>query len=241
MSGIPLSNRGLRVSGHQAPLRENLAAAIIMSTGWNPEKECFIDSMCGTGTFLVEAALIKSKLPPSYFHIKQIFEDKKAVYSFQKHKWFSEDSKLNLWFFTLIEAHYKNILKVLDSDESVTIFGMDLDPKAIQLTTKTLLNSGLDDRISIRKADATTLLPPRELTGIILCNPPYGNRLGETKSLETLYYDYGENLKNNFKGYKAFILTGDLELRKKISLKTSARIPFRNGNIDCRLLKYDLF
>lgn len=241
MAGAPLSNRGLRKAGHQAPLRENLAAAIIMSTEWKPETECFMDSMCGTGTFLVEAALIKSKLPPSYLKIKSIYENKQPEYAFQNHKWFKEDPQIQSWFNSLIESKHKEITEKLEASAPLTIYGTDIDPKAIQMAMNTIVDAELDDRISIRKADSTTLLPPGDQTGVILCNPPYGQRMGSNEDLENLYYNYGENLKNNFKGFKAYIFTGEPELRKKISLRTSARIPFRNGNIECRLLKYDLF
>ena len=108
------------------------------------------------------------------------------------------------------------------------------------MATETLIKAKLNEYIKIQKIDATRLKPIKD-SGTIFCNPPYGERLGEVERLEKLYYDYGENLKKHFTNFDAWIFTSNPELRKKISLRTSQRVKFYNGPLECRLLHYKLY
>ncbi len=241
MCGEPLSNRGYRAPGHRAPLRENLGAAIIKSLEWDKEKESFTDTMCGSGTLLIEAALLAGDIPPSYLRLKRLIENNETVYAFQNHPYFARDSKLK-------EMFSKEATKLLDkAAEGLRnlpegqFFGNDNDIRAISVAQDCLDRAFLDGLVEFTVDDATTMPPLAEEPGVVICNAPYGERLGTEEELGELYYNYGENLKTNFTGYRAYVFTSGPELRKKISLQTSARIPLMNGNIECRLLRYDLY
>jgi 23S rRNA G2445 N2-methylase RlmL len=238
----PLSHRGYRLDSFEAPLRENLAAGIVMLTDWNPENELFIDSMCGSGTLSIEAALIKYNIPPTYLKIIRIIEKKEKPFGFLKQLWFSKSNDLKKIFYDRIENLYQEIQSKLNGPSSNQFYASDWDNKALQTTKKNLTQTSLEKFIHLKKQNALKLTPPdHDKSGIIICNPPYGLRLGDENELKDLYKNYGENLKNNFKGFRAYIFTGNPELRKQISLSTSQRIPLFNGMIDCRLLKYDLY
>ena len=241
LCGKSLSNRGYRYKNTAAPLRENLAAGIILNTDWDDKNEIFIDSMCGSGTLLIEAALIKSGVTPTYLKIKDAVERKIRPWAFMYQKWYLKDSKLKSRTEKKIKNLYSSNLKKLAELKTNQIFGMDIDGRNLQDAKKNL-NSALlsTDIITLSKKDACQSIPPKPNAGIILCNPPYGERIGEEENLEKLYYNYGENLKRNFCGYRAYIFTGNPALRKKISLQTSKRIPLYNGAIECRLLRYEL-
>lgn len=238
----PLGHRGYRLDSFEAPLRENLAAGIVMLTDWDPENDLFIDSMCGSGTLSIEAALIKYNIPPTYLKIINIIENKEKPFGFLKQLWFSKNSDLIKFFYERLENLYQEIQSKLNCLSPNQFYASDWDNKALQTTKKNLIKTNLEKIINIKKQDALKLTPPtHNKSGIIICNPPYGYRLGDEKELMSFYKNYGENLKKNFKGFRAYIFTGNPELRKQISLSTSQRIPLFNGMIECRLLKYDLY
>ncbi|MDC1174075.1 THUMP domain-containing protein [Bacteriovoracaceae bacterium] len=239
LSGIPLSNRGYRLPGHYAPLRENLAAALLYQMNYPEEKSDFCDSMCGSGTMLAEALLMLHDLPPSLLKIKNHSEETPA-FDFFNHKWFYEDKDLKSKFENEMH-HVMKKFKNIDVSDKI-IFGQDSEGKNLAQTRESLeLLFPLNKKVILNRGDSTKLVQPKDFKGIIFCNPPYGERLGEIEELTSLYYDYGENLKNNWKGQTAFVLTGNPELRKRISLQTSQRTPFYNGKIECRLLRYNLY
>ena len=238
--GIPLSNRGYRVPGHEAPLRENLAAAIALNMPEISNEMAVIDSMSGSGTFLIESFLLKNKISPQFLRINEYQKDR-GTWSFNhfpvlfKNRTWME--KINKYIDLVAKTDEENLLKAKDNQ----FFGFDNDMRAVNTASDNLKKAGLFNKVLIKKSDATKIDANGFDQGIIFCNPPYGERLGELKDLEELYYQYGENLKNNFKGFNAFIFTGNQDLRKKISLRTSKRIKLYNGPLECRLLKYELY
>lgn len=241
LSGEILSNRGYRVDTlHDAPIRENLAAGIINLTDWKPGKELFIDSMCGSATFLIEAALMAYKITPSYLKINEILNKKKQIYAVQKQKWF-QHSDLEKYFYDLCSDLHEQNDKNLSQKYEQLIYGSDINKQFVDNAFINIGNAYLKGKINLSRQDARLIVPPKDLPGIIICNPPYGERLGNPFAIEKLYNDYGENLKMNFAGFRAYIFTIHNDLRKQISLRTSERIPLRNGNIECRLLKYELY
>lgn len=242
MCGDALSNRGYRKSGHQAPLRENLAAAIVLSTDWNPEEDLFIDTMCGTGTLLIEAILIKGNIPPTYLRVKRYIERNEKSFAFLKQKWFLEKTYVTKDTKKYLQDIYNHCLEAFNKLEEFQFFGNDIDKKNLDLCEEHLFNAWIpDDIVTLSHNDATRFCPEEiEAPGVVICNPPYGERMNSKESLEDLYHNYGENLKKNYKGFRGYIFTSDQELRKKIALQTSKRIPFYNGNIECRLLRYEL-
>ena len=242
MCGEPLSNRGYREESLKAPLRENLAAAIIMTTDFDPEKDIFTDTMCGTGTFLIEGILIKAKVAPTYLKVRQFIERKAPVFDFIKHPWFIVDRKSVRLFEERAQAVYNHSLSALNELTTRQFFGFDITERALETTRLHLHNAHIDQQIvTLNKRDATKITPMDEPPGIVICNPPYGERMGEEEELKALYKDYGENLKHNFKGFRAYVFTSNPMLRKSISLGTKERHTFYNGSLECRLLRYDLY
>jgi 23S rRNA G2445 N2-methylase RlmL len=242
MCGEPISNRGYREESLKAPLRENLAAAIILTTDFDPEKDIFTDSMCGTGTLLIEAILMKAKVAPTYLKIRQFIEKKVPVFDFIKHPWFTVDRKAVRIFEEKAMAIYNHSLAALNELQSRQFFGFDITERAMETTRIHLHNAMIDQQIvTLNKRDATKITPMDDPPGIVICNPPYGERMGEEEELKQLYKDYGENLKHNFKGFRAYVFTSNPLLRKAISLGTASRHTFYNGSLECRLLKYELY
>jgi len=220
-SGEQLNKHGYRQNPFKAPVQENLAAAIIKATGWD-KKSAFINPMCGSGTFAIEAALMAgNKLPllsRSNFGYMHLFD-------FNKKKFEMLRSELAL------KSNFDNMPAIIATDNN---------GYAIKAIRENAERAGVDVFIEMNKCDfAETLIP--EGNGVIVINPPYGERLGENMDLEALYKSIGDFFKQKCKGKTGFIFTGDLTLAKKVGLRTSARIPFYNGTIECRLLKYDLY
>ena len=239
---LPLSQRGYRKNSGEAPLRENLAAGVIMLTDWDPKKDLFIDSMCGSGTLSIEAALISAQIPPTFLKIKSFVENKEKPFSFLKHNWFNKNVGLKNYFYQRIESLYEEIENKTKKLSKKQFYASDWDNRVLNTARQNFQKMNLENVINLKKQNALKLPPPNnEEKGIIICNPPYGVRLGDEEKLKDLYRDYGENLKRNFKGFRAYIFTGNINLRKQISLSTSKRIPLYNGTIECRLLKYDLY
>jgi 23S rRNA G2445 N2-methylase RlmL len=242
MCGEPLSNRGYREESLKAPLRENLAAAIIMTTDFDPSKDIFTDTMCGTGTLLIEGILIRAQVAPTYLKIRKFIEKRTPVFDFIKHPWFTVDKKSERIFNEKAQAIYNHSLAALNELQTRQFFGFDISERALETTRIHLHNAMIDPQIvTLNKRDATKITPMDEPPGIVICNPPYGERMGEEDELKSLYKDYGENLKHNFKGFRAYVFTSNPLLRKEISLGTSKRHTFYNGSLECRLLKYDLY
>ena len=242
MCGEPLSNRGYRDVGFQAPLRENLAAAIVMSTDFDPNRDIFIDSMCGSGSILIEAILLKAKIAPTYLRVRPYVEKKQITFDCLKHPWFINDKKAERLFIQYINEVYSQSIDALQSLETGQFLGFDISEQSLAITRSNLRSAKIPEQIvMLNKRDATKIHAIEEPPGIIICNPPYGERMGEEEKLKELYHEYGENLKQNFKGYRAYIFTSKPDLRKSISLQTKARIPLFNGNLDCRLIKYELY
>ena len=241
ITGVSLSHRGYRPTGHRAPLRENLAAALILASGWEPRQDLFCDPFCGSGTLLVEALLMKAQIPPSFIQIDRFFSQKPS-YLFLRQKWFQRETRLSQYWQSLAQEITLKAQQGRKSLPSNQFFGNDRDPKSISLTAQALKYARITDSrvVHLECGDARSYRPPGPAPGVLLTNPPYGERIAP-QTLEKIYYEFGENLKNHWSGWRAFLLTGNLELRKKIQLRTQSRLPFYNGNLPCRLLKYELY
>lgn len=234
--GEPLSRRGYRVAGHVAPLKEDLAAAIVSQMDIT-EDTPVIDCMCGSGTILIEAFLKANNIGPQFLKINQ-HKKNKTNYSLMYFESISHDDREKLQ--KILVNYSKEIILNLENIKNKNIKGFDFSKESVTLTRKNIRAAGFENYISVELQDAQKLTPAFD-HGILFCNPPYGERLSDEKQLENLYYNLGENLKRNFTGYTAWVFTGNPELRKKISLRTEKRVPFFNGAIECRLLKYSLF
>lgn len=220
-SGESLSRRGYRSESHSAPLQETLAASIIKATEWDGSGH-FINPMCGSGTLAIEAAMAGLNRPAGSlrpnFGIKH-------VKGFADQSWEQLRSKLN---------------QQRKKDFPGKIIATDRDPYAIQAAKKNAQTAGVDHLIQFEVCDfQETPLPPGN--GVVVLNPPYGERLGEKEELESLYSSIGDFFKNKCTDYTGYVFTGNLELAKKVGLRASRRFPFFNSTLDCRLLKYELY
>lgn len=220
-SGEPLSRRGYRKLPHAAPLQETLAAAIILATGWSGTGP-FVNPMCGSGTLAIEAALIALKRPPGLL---------RDNFGFMHLKGFDQAA----WR-KIREEVRKGAGKSLPS----RIIATDRDPKAVEAAMKNAETAGVAHLIDFSVCDfADTIIP--QSGGVILMNPEYGERMGQERELEETYRRIGDFFKQKCAGYQGYVFTGNPALSKKIGLRTKQRIPFYNGPIECRLLKYDLY
>jgi 23S rRNA (guanine2445-N2)-methyltransferase / 23S rRNA (guanine2069-N7)-methyltransferase len=225
LSGDSLHRRGYRQDGSKAPLKENLAAAILKLAGW-PRNEEFslLDPMCGSGTLPIEAALMAGNIAPglnrTYF----------GFLGWQGHV-------PSLWKRLIQEA--KDV-QVRDRKKFPKIVGYDEDFRSVRTAIGNVEKAGLHGKIHIEKRElgSCEAISP---CGIFVVNPPYGERLGEVEELKGLYQRLGDTLKQKFKGWEGYIFTGSPELAKAIGLKANRRMVLFHGPIECRLLKFDLY
>lgn len=218
-SGEPLFKRGYRVEQTAAPINEVLAAGIILKTGWHGECD-FVDPMCGSGTFLIEAAMIAANINPGIFRKNFAFE-----------AWPDFDSEL-----------FNNIYND-DSEEreiACRIMGGDIDPEAVQIALKNIREAHFEKNISIVCKPMQEWDENENPGGILITNPPYGERL-RPSDMETLYHQLGETLKFHFQGWRAWILGYKDDHFSAIGLKPSVKIPILNGALECSLREYMLF
>ncbi len=220
-SGTSLHRRGYRPAMGLAPLKESLAAAIIRLSEWTPDL-AFYDPLCGSGTLPIEAALMGLNIAPGLY---------RESFGFQN--WLDYDP--SLWDGLVKEAKQQR-----QSDLPMPIWGSDRDSEIIQQAQTNAFNSAITDHIKFMQQDLAQATPPAD-KGIIICNPPYGERLGNISELEELYKLLGDTFKQRFTGWTAYILTGSKHLSKKVGLRTAKRIPIYNGSIPCTLLKYELY
>jgi len=215
-SGAPLYQRGFRDVSVIAPLRENLAAGIIMLSGWIPGTP-FLDPMCGSGTFLIEAAMMAVNQPPGM----------KRTFGFQKLTSFDE----GLW--KKIETEAMNKMKPI---EFLDIYGSDMDLRAVRVARHNLKVAGLEEVAKVIQSDFVKLEPPAS-EGTLVTNPPYGQRIGEDEDLKEVYPVWAKHMKESFGGWNAYFLTADLEMPKDMRLKPSKKTPLYNGALECRLFE----
>jgi putative N6-adenine-specific DNA methylase len=220
-SGTPLDRRGYRLDRHEAPLKENLAAALVELSGWDGGSP-FLDPMCGTGTIAIEAALKALRVPPGLL---------RAGFGFQR--WPGYDR--GLWE-RLVEEARQGMLTALPAP----VLGSDISHSAVAMANENARRAGVAGKVSLGRGEIAELCPP-EGPGILIFNPPYGKRLGEEEALKPLYKEIGDVMKKRCKGYTAYLFTGNLELAKCVGLKASRRIVLYNGPIECRLLKYEMY
>ena len=216
-SGAALFRRGWRARAGEAPLRENLAAGILKLAGWAVPAPLY-DPMCGAGTFLVEAAMMALDAAPGL----------DRVFGFEKLENFDAKSWRNLQ--DRARARRK-------SPGRLPIFGSDKSGTALGLARENLAATGLADAVQVKQMDVLDGGPPAA-SGVMVMNPPYGERQASEEELAAFYPRLGDALKQRYSGWTAYILTADLRLAKLIGLKASRRTPLYNGALECRLFEY---
>lgn len=220
-SGDALFMRGYRLSGGIAPLKENLAAGLIALSGWNREIP-IVDPMCGSGTFLIEAALMAQNIAPGT--LRQRF-------GFQKLTNYDKAA----WEKVIDETLEKELPEV-----KFKFYGFDINRKAISEAKANAKRAGVDSLIEFRREPITTLEAPCE-KGAVIVNPPYGVRIGGEDELKDVYRDLAYTFKRHFKGWDCWILAGNRNLIRELDLKASRKHFIFNGAIECRFLKYSIF
>ena len=217
-SGESLHRRGYRQESVEAPLNEVLAAGMILMSGWKADTD-FIDPMCGSGTLLIEAALIARNINPGVF---------RKAFAFEKWPDFNQE---------LFDTIYNDDSQ--ERDFAHHIYGYDVDMKAVNTARLNVKAAGLSQTIMVEQQDFKDFKKPTEKS-IIMTNPPYGERISTPDLLGT-YKMIGERLKHEFGGNEAWILSYREECFEQIGLKPSIKIPLYNGSLECEFRKYALF
>ena len=218
-SGESLHRRGYRQETGPAPLNEVLAAGMILLTGWDGTTN-FIDPMCGSGTLPIEAAMIARNMPAGYYIGRYAFE-----------RW--NDFDAELW------QHIKTEAESKIRETPAKIIGSDWSGRILQIAHTNVRAAGLEDHINLMAEFISDFKPPPP-PGILVTNPPYGERI-KMEDIVSLYTGIGDSLKQNFTGYQAWIISSHLDALKHIGLRSSARHNLFNGPIECRYVGYDLF
>jgi putative N6-adenine-specific DNA methylase len=246
-SGEPLFKRGWRTDKGDAPLKETLAAAMLAASGWwNPEtgavsEQPLYDPCCGSGTIPIEAALIAAGMPAGG---QRRFGFEKLL-PFQPHVW------------TALKKDAQDAAAA--AARGVEVFGSDVSHRMVDFAERNAERAGVAERLQLRGGDALQRMPPVEGGGVIMLNPPYGERIevggvaragarGPAPARETAQTDDGGDFfpqlathwKKNYAGWTAWILTPDLKLPQKMRLKETRRVPMWNGPIECRLFRFDM-
>ena len=215
-SGQPLYQRGFRKSSVEAPIRENLAAGILALSGWKPG-DTLLDPMCGSGTFLIEAAMIALNQAPGL----------KRNFGFEH--WKDFDSVL----FKNIKSEYQAQIKPLVFSH---IYGSDEDLRAIRVTKGNLEEAGLKIAVELSRKSFNDIVAPTK-KGVLITNPPYGVRIGEDEDLAKAYPLWASTMKKKLSGWRTYFLTSDLRMPKLMRLSPSKKTPLYNGALDCRLFE----
>ncbi len=217
-SGESLHKRGWRAGQTEASINEALAAGMLLMAGWDGQRD-FVDPMCGSGTFLIEAALIALNIPPGIYRERFAFE-----------RWKDFDAEL---------------FETLYNDESSArefkhhIYGSDHSFYAIRVAEKNIKNAGMQRYISLQQIAVQELKPQTESV-LVVTNPPYGERI-DPKNIFQLYEEIGSSLKHKFTGSTAWIISSNEEALNRIGLKPSKKVSLLNGELDCLFVRYDLF
>lgn len=226
MSGESLHRRGYRTGQGSAPIKENLAVALLLRSGW-PEIAAtggaLLDPMCGSGTLIIEGAMMAADIAPGVL---------RSQYGFDK--WLQHDQEL--WDSLVIEAQERKTLGLEKLE--LDIRGYDANPRVLEFTNQNIENAGLDEHIRIAHKPIDQFGKPTAEHGLLLTNPPYGERLGEIDQLIPLYQKLGTVLQKNFAGWKAAIFTGNVDLARETDLSPSKQYSLYNGSIACKLLVF---
>lgn len=221
-SGESLHKRGYRDKTNLAPLNEVLAAGMVLLSGWD-KRSTFIDAMCGSGTILIEAALIANNIPPGYYREAYSFESWKKFLAF--------DEEL---YNTIFDAAIDKI-----TNHEQRILGGELSPNVAKKAKENVKLAKVDDIVSVKVSDIKDLeVPPGR--GVVIMNPPYGERMVKD-NIEELYKSIGDTFKKNFSGYDCWVLSSNIEAFKHVGLRPSRKITLFNGQLECKFMKYEMY
>jgi putative N6-adenine-specific DNA methylase len=228
--GGSLHRRGYRAAVGLAPLKENLAAGLIALTGWDGRSP-LADPLCGSGTLLIEAACRVLGRAPGL----EGDDARPRAFSFQQ--W--PDFEPSLWQREVEAARALARSGLADGSPVAPIVGMEQDPAVLAQAQGNAAAAGVAPWIQLQQGDCRGFAPPPG-PGVLVCNPPYGERIGDRDELEALYFDLGEMVKQRCGGWTLWLLSGQAALTGALRMKASRRVPVSNGGIDCRWLRYDI-
>lgn len=232
LSGESLHRRGYRVKQGSAPMKENLAAGILIRAGWpeiSAQGGALLDPMCGSGTILIEAALIAADIAPGLLRGSFGFE-----------RWLNHQN--DIWL-ALREEAFARKSAGLGKTNLPEIRGYDADVKVIRAAEENIVSAELDHWLRVSRKELKDFVKPTHKTmefGLVISNPPYGERLGEIESLKLLYAHLGERLRNEFQGWHAGVFTGNPDLGKQMGLRADKKYKFFNGTIASELLMFSI-
>ena len=225
LSGDSLHRRGYREATVIAPLKETLAAALLLKSGWPNIAAAggpLLDPLCGSGTLAIEAAWMAGDQAPGLLREHWGFSG-----------WLGHIPVL--WNRLLVEAQER---RTLGKPRIPLILASDHDPKAVRAALANAQRAGVADQIRVERREFSALQPPWGLPGLLIANPPYGERLGATEDLAEFYTEFGEVLKTRLNGWRAALFTSNPELGKRMGLRAEKVHVFHNGPLDCRLLRF---
>ncbi|MES2619380.1 MAG: THUMP domain-containing protein [Bacteroidota bacterium] len=225
-SGDSLHKRGYREKTNLAPINEVLAAGLVQLSEWD-RRSTFIDPMCGSGTILIEAAMLAANIPAGYFRENFCFMNWKQLLPFDKELWET--------------IHSAAIEKI--STEDLILYGIELSPNVARKAKENVKRSKTEDMIRVRCADFLTSDAPPTVGSkpILLMNPPYGERMDQEEDINGLYHAMGDTFKKKYMGYECWIISSNLEAMKHVGLSTSKRIVVYNGQLECRFFRYSIY
>ncbi|WP_110710127.1 bifunctional 23S rRNA (guanine(2069)-N(7))-methyltransferase RlmK/23S rRNA (guanine(2445)-N(2))-methyltransferase RlmL [Salinicola sp. CR57] len=232
--GASLHQRGYRRDSGHAPLKENLAAALLMRADWPARArrgEPLVDPMCGAGTLLIEAAMMAADMAPQLNRERFAFET-------------LADFDAEAWHVLQREAQAR--ANVGRRRARSSLFGLDQSPQAISAARSNAMRAGIPALITLAGGSVKALECPAEIraeegrTGLVMTNPPYGERLGELPELVALYSDLGERMRRQFPGWQLALFTGNPDLGHRLGLRAHKQYAFKNGPLDCKLLLIDI-
>ncbi len=218
-SGDSLHKRGYRIKTNKAPLNEVLAAGMILLSGWD-KKSLFIDPMCGSGTLVIEAAMMAHNVPPGLYRKKFGFET-----------WKDFDSEL-------LEEIYEE--ESPENKIDINIIGADISEIATRISSENIDNAALKRKIDLITKPIEDFIPPKDEVGTIITNPPYGERLKKNE-INDFYKSLGDKFKKSFRGYNIWLLSSNFEAIKNVGLHPSKKMTLYNGALECKFLNYEIY
>jgi putative N6-adenine-specific DNA methylase len=219
-SGIPLYKRGYRIDTNLAPINEALAAGLVLLSGWDGRLPLY-DPMCGSGTILIEAALIAANVPPGYF---------RQSYGFKNWPDFDQE---------LFDKIYESAISKINDNKPV-LLGTDISPNVLKKAKANAASANVNEMITFKQADflETTFGEERKYT--IIMNPPYGERMNKD-DIKALYKSIGDTFKHKYKGSSAWIISSNMDALKSVGLKTSRKLHLYNGGLPCKYHKFEMY
>ena len=218
-SGEPLHRRGYRESQEGSPINESLAAGLILRSGWNGSSD-FVDPMCGSGTLIIEAALIAYGIPPGVFRQSFGFEN-----------WLDFDDDL-------LQSIYND--DSMEREFSHSIIGRDISRRAVESAMQNIKSAGLQKKIDIQIASIFDFVPPTSNDGVVITNPPYGERLSK-EQIEAFYTQLSDNFKQKYNGYNVWLISSNMDALRSFGLRPSQKFFIANGAVEYKFLQFSMF